>query len=456
MKQSRIKKIMNFFLVAGQLPVFLLFLAGCGSDIRGGGSEGATEVTINMGSPEAVRGITTSPRTSSVPSTVQSIKVKVSASDMSTVEKTVTVVSGQESVQVSIIITNGSGRQFEVFAYDSSSALKYYGYDSSDLLGTPLTLAVRLYPAESAVGNFPALTPDETDTQALAIIQTIPPNASVNIDPNTSITIFFDDQINPATINDAAIVVRSAGSSQMFGRYSGILIQAGNMVMTFQPYFNFLENDTITVTLLRANGIEDDRGNTLAADYTFSFQTQQELASPADSGFEQGAAGWSFSGDGAIVSCPMDDVPCTQGSYMAGISTGSVFGSTALNDTTTILTSGPMPVPAGQNSLSFYYDFISEEFDEFVGSVYDDVFTVTVAGPSGSYSDTVTSVNIVGAPASLPLSFYGLNFPDHTTWTKETVSISSLGSPVTITFSVSDVGDTAYTSAVVIDSITFE
>jgi hypothetical protein len=152
----------------------------------------------------------------------------------------------------------------------------------------------------------------------------------------------------------------------------------------------------------------------------------------------------------------MDDISCTEGNYMAGISTGNVFGGEALDFTTSVLSSGPISVPVGSNNIYFYYNFVSEEFDEFVGSQFDDVFNLSIVGPGGSHSEIVTSVNIVGVDYSYPVNFGGLTDADQTGWIFKTVDISALGSPITISFTVSDVGDEGYTTAVLIDNIYFE
>ena len=307
----------------------------------------------------------------------------------------------------------------------------------------------------STIGDFPAFTPDVEDTQDLNVVQIIPPNGSVDIDPNTTISIFFNDEINPLTIDDLSIQVKDSMENQIFGLYSGDLSESGNTILNFQPYNTLTEDETITVSLLQANGVEDDGGNTLTSVFTFSFTTGQEIASPTDFGFEQGETGWNFSGDGAIVASPMDEISSTEGNYMAGISTGNVFGGEALDSTTSILSSGPISVPVGSNNIYFYYNFISEEFDEYVGTQYDDIFNLSIVGPDVSHSEIVTSVNIVGVENSYPVIFDGLTGADQTGWIFKTVDISALCSPITISFTVSDVGDAGYTTAVLFDNIYF-
>lgn len=333
----------------------------------------------------------------------------------------------------------------------------YYTNDEGEEIQIPYVSS--MFPAKegSTTGDFPSYTPDPNDTQELSIVQTIPPNNSIDMDPNTSISIFFDDEINPSTLNDLSIQVTDSSGAPIYGDYSGVLSTYGNTILNFQPKNILPSWDEITVTLIKDSGLEDDGGNNLTAVYSFSFQTGQEVGSPADLGFELGETGWIFSGDGAIVSSPpMENIFPTEGNYMAGISTGDVFGGTPLQNTTSVLSSGPIDVPSGNNYISFDYDFISQEFDEWVDSKYDDVFKVSITGPLASNNEIVTSVNIIGVDDSFPVNFGGLSDADETGWIQKTINISSLGSPITISFTVSDVGDEAYSSVVLIDNINFE
>ncbi len=323
----------------------------------------------------------------------------------------------------------------------------------------------------SVIGDFPDFTPDSEDEDALDIVQTIPPDNSTGIDPSTTIVIFFNDEINPSTVNDQAIQVLVQSKSpdeQIYGTYSGELDTDGNTILKFVPFQALSENTDITVNLNSTGGIEDDGGNTLGADTEFQFTTQEESVPVASGnlGFELGSEGFSFAGDGAIVDSPQGDISAVEGSKMAAISSGSgvVSASSALGYTTSTLTTGSITVPGGKNTLLFSYDFVSAEFDEYVGDEFDDTFIVSVSGPTASHSVVVTSVNIVGTTASSPVTLPDayitadstLDDADNTGWVSKSVDISQLGSPISISFSVSDVGDTIYTTIVFIDNIKFE
>lgn len=336
----------------------------------------------------------------------------------------------------------------------------YYTNSNGEEIRMPYVSTMLPAKSGSTIGDFPTYTPDASDTQELNIVQTIPPSNSMGINPNTSISIFFDDEINPSTLNDLSVRVAESNGTQIYGDYSGVLSTVGNTILNFQPKYTLPESDTITVTLTTDNGLEDDGGNDLTTFYSFSFLTRQEIASPIDMGFESSETGWIFSGDGAIVLSPLGDISATEGGYMAGISTadniGGLFQRISLNNTTSVLSSGPIDVPIDLNYISFDFNFISEEFDEYVGSEYDDISKVTIAGPFASVNKILTSVNITGVNDSFPVIFDGLTDAEETGWKKQTINISSLGSPITISFTVSDVGDEAFSSVTLIDNIYFE
>lgn len=430
----------------------LIIFAGCGGG--GGGSASNTPVTISLSFQNDHAG---SLNLKVLPLT--HVRYTVTGPKMNDMQGTVPVIGA--AADIYLMVPSGQQRIFTIQILDSSGVVAYYGNKTVDLTGDPITIEIPLNeipPVDqtSIIGSFPLFTPDPNDTEALAVVQTIPPHNSTGIDPNVTISIFFNDEIDPMTINDQSIQVKDSKGDQQFGTYSGSLSSAGNTILNFKPFAVLSEGDTITLTMFKTNGIKDDGGNTLSSDFIFSFQTKQQSVAPADLGFEQGATGWNFSGDGTILSSPKDDISAYEGNYMAAISSGANFGGQALDNRTSILTSGPVQVPPGKQYISFNYDFISEEFDEFVDSEFDDVFKISLSGPLGSYSELVTSVNIVGIDNSYPVDFAGLNGPEHTGWLTKTINISSLGSPIIISFELSDVGDLVVTSVAVIDNINFQ
>ncbi|MBM4146098.1 MAG: hypothetical protein FJ240_07460 [Nitrospira sp.] len=447
---NKIRETTAYFAIISLLFIVL----GCGGGGGGGGSSAELKVSqVNVSVDFQGKSASNIQLKAS---SIINIRYAVSGPGMQAMSGIVPVMGSE--VKISLQIPNGDQRCILIEGLDNLDIVTWKGESCVNLDGNPKDITITLVKVEqtSTIGNFPPFTPDSNDTEALAVIQTIPPHNSTGIDPNVTISVFFNDEIDPSTINDHSIQVKDSKGDQQFGTFSGSLSTAGNSILNFKPFAILSEGDTITVTMFKTNGIKDDGGNTLSSDVVFSFGTKQQSVPPADLGFEQGSTGWNFSGDGMILSSPKDDISAYEGNYMAAISTGGNFGGQALESTTSILTSGPVQVPAGKQSMSFNYDFISEEFDEYVGSIYDDVFKVSVSGPLGSFSEVVVSVNIIGRENSYPVNFAGLGGADHTGWLTKTIDISTLGSPIIISFEVSDVGDDEFTSVAVIDNINFQ
>jgi len=321
----------------------------------------------------------------------------------------------------------------------------------------------------SYVGEFPLFTPDPDDKFPLKIVQTIPTNGASDIDPSNSIYIFFDDEINPITVNDYSIQVYVVSTGErIYGQYSGELSTAGNSILKFVPFKTLPENQMISVRLVQVSGIEDDGGNKLESVFEFRFTTKNKSpVVPANNlGFEIGNQGWSCAGDCNIILSPVGVIFAPEGMNMAVITTGDkiVSENSSLSGTTSSLTSGDIYIPPGMKSLTFNYNFVSAEFDEWVGSKFDDVFVIAISGPLGSYATVVNSVNKIGVASSEPINLPNsytlkdstLQDANHTGFLKYEIDISLLGNPIRISFSVSDVGDTIYSSIVFIDNIEFK
>ncbi len=96
---------------------------------------------------------------------------------------------------------------------------------------------------------------------------------------------------------------------------------------------------------------------------------------PINLSFEQGLTGWKVKGDGRAITqlglAPHTQTP-THGSKMAIISTGLGF-----TDTLGMIQQ-TFRVPESASTLSFDWNFLSEEFLEFIGSEFQDRLTVSL------------------------------------------------------------------------------
>jgi hypothetical protein len=178
--------------------------------------------------------------------------------------------------------------------------------------------------------------------------------------------------------------------------------------------------------------------------------------------FETGSLqGWTKEGDGRVIS-QLVFIDPTQGSFMGIISTGLGFTTSSGSISQGIC------IPAGKTTLSFKYNFLSEEFMKYCNSSYQDYFAVSI--DSGNGSVTLLSKNIddlcgevsqaIGIHFDRPLWEPGDTTEDGvwmTGWTTVTLDISAYaGKSVTITFACGDVGDSVFDTAVLLDEIKFQ
>lgn len=162
--------------------------------------------------------------------------------------------------------------------------------------------------------------------------------------------------------------------------------------------------------------------------------------------------GWSRSGDGRVITQLVYMTP-TQGSFMGIISTGLGYteDSGSLYQT--------FRVPQNNNTLTFKWNFLSEELLEYVGSIYQDYFKVTIID-SEDYETTVFYVDVDEIDADYgpylvsPDIVFDVGDVYATGWNTYTYSLSSWANEiVTIRFSAGDVGDSAFDTAILLDEI---
>lgn len=175
--------------------------------------------------------------------------------------------------------------------------------------------------------------------------------------------------------------------------------------------------------------------------------------------FETGnLQGWTKDGDGRVISQLVFITPI-EGNFMGIISTGLGFTTESGSISQGIC------IPAGKTTLSFKYDFLSEEFMKYVGTLYQDYFKVIIKTKDSEdqlfykkiddLQDEVTQA--VGIHFDQPLWEPGDTTEDGvwmTGWTTVTLDVSAYaGKPVTLTFACGDVGDSIFDTAVLLDEI---
>jgi hypothetical protein len=103
---------------------------------------------------------------------------------------------------------------------------------------------------------------------AVVSASVLPPDGSSGICPNTVVTAVFNKAMNPATINSTTFTLTSSGGS-VTGQ---VTYDSATDTATFTPASPGLAvNTTYTATI--TTGAADTFGNTLAANFTWSFTT---------------------------------------------------------------------------------------------------------------------------------------------------------------------------------------
>jgi len=161
-------------------------------------------------------------------------------------------------------------------------------------------------------------------------------------------------------------------------------------------------------------------------------------------------------GDVAFTSDAAGNTGATDGDSRLLMTTGEVLGNASVRATTSFVTSQPFPMLSAP-VLYFDYQFISEEFDEHLGSVHDDSFLIMVHGQQGVVLEEVTSVNRIGATGSSEALFPGLVNAEGSEWRTHTVTgFNVVGADATISLFVTDVGNVDRTTAVSVDNFRTE
>lgn len=174
--------------------------------------------------------------------------------------------------------------------------------------------------------------------------------------------------------------------------------------------------------------------------------------------FETGdLSGWSKTGTASSLSSLGPITPQNKNGHkerFGYISTGPAadYISSRLSQTFNIQ-SGISSLP-----ISFDYNFLTEEYPEFVGSIFDDNVTITMKTPSGSIQ-TLATESVNGSSFS---SVSGIDFPggDNTVgmtgWKSTTVNVQVTEGAGTYQIFIEDAGDDVYDSVILIDNVRFK
>lgn len=300
---------------------------------------------------------------------------------------------------------------------------------------------------------------DTNDSALLEIAQAVPSVSNQIYPSNIPILFFFNDKVLLSSITPDTFIVTE--NNQKVGGTIAINEAAnGFAIFTFTPKKAFASNANIKVTLTTA--MKDDAGLGLESDYVLEYQTSAATTTNFNGnlGFESGNSGVSFIGDGNILTGAQGCVN-PFGSNFGAITSGDqlISQGSAIGGASSMMFVGPISA-TNLTSLSFKYNFLSAEFQEYVGSEFDDSFMAIVVGANGAHSEFITSVNTIGTAGNTQcIGFPGLpdtgdGYAGSTGWLTKTLNFSNLGDQVYVVFIVTDVSDEIYSSVVCVDDIT--
>lgn len=180
-------------------------------------------------------------------------------------------------------------------------------------------------------------------------------------------------------------------------------------------------------------------------------------------GFERGdVTSWAVLGAGGAIqqlgptSTGVVITP-TEGNWMADINTGAGAVGGVGSSLRQLFR-----VPAGVQNLRLDFNFVSEEFPEFVGSIFNDNFRAVITTPNGQSTFAQVSVNVSGGFALIGDCFFpGGDFTcGQTGWRQASVDLSAFAGTnqmiqVDLLFSANDAGDNIFDTHVLVDNIRF-
>ncbi len=170
--------------------------------------------------------------------------------------------------------------------------------------------------------------------------------------------------------------------------------------------------------------------------------------------------GWTKAGDGRVISKLGTQSP-TQGNFMGIISTGLGFTEATGSIFQTFR------VRDNQTTLTLKWNFLSEEFLEYIGSQYQDYFEIIIRRTDGTQEvllrktiDQIaadfgaTKENAGNLIAVSPAIVFDRGDVYMTGWQSATFNISPYkGQRVTLILGAGDVGDSIYDTAILLDEI---
>ena len=296
-----------------------------------------------------------------------------------------------------------------------------------------------------------------------AIVQAVPTPDSAQIPASAPIVLFADNTYTGVMFKIEAFGV--SGSVDITADFSVVtlLSASGKDVYVLAAKSGLPLGQSVVVTL--SGPIEGsvvfnvDRTSPPYGEAALDFETP---ANPANSCVNDIDAtslpiGWTGFGDVGAIPATGSLLP-TSGSRMLAMSTGSALCGTALEETSSMVVSGPIRGLGESPQLGFEYNLQSSEFDDYCDTEFDDTLIAVLSGPKGAVATVIDSVNLVCARNTHAVGTFPGMPDDGDAIYKETGNSpfslkGDVGSPAVLAFVLTDVGDDAYSSLISLDNI---
>ena len=271
------------------------------------------------------------------------------------------------------------------------------------------------------------------------------------------------------TLPNSIIVVSSCRSGHNNSLFNVLVSKGAGAIVGFDDYVNtyYAHNTTkeIARSLIEGATFGEAVDNAVAA-YGSAGPSNAKLVTRGNSnlrlgsgvltngGFETGTLSpWQKHGDGRIIRRLGNHQP-TSGKFMGIISTGLGF-TTSSGSLSQFICFSP-----SQSSITFRWNLLSEEFLEYCDTGFDDAFRVDVCQDSDCQSVFETSINDLCAnPGVLIKESIGFDRGDvyGTGWRDQQINVAPYaGSGAELRFFSTDVGDSVFDTAILLDDVSIE
>jgi hypothetical protein len=298
------------------------------------------------------------------------------------------------------------------------------------------------------------------------IVQAVPPPDTANIPAWSPLMLFADGQYSGASFIVTAYT--SAGADDITDEVTVTKLTSGanKDVWVITPKQGYPLGASVVVVMTGpwegriVFNVDHESPAYAEGSLAFDNDPNPEVECGGINGSSSLPIGWTGFGDFGVIPETGTVEPTSPDGALA-LTTGNFLCGAALEDTSTMVVSGPIRGYGSSPSFEFDYNFQSTEFDDFCNSSYDDTLLAVLSGPNGAVATMIDSVNVVCARADHEAATFPGMPDDGDSVYKQTGNrtftlAGPVGSPAILSFVVTDVSDEIYSTLVSIDTIRAE